>query len=242
MSSPASLEPGRTALLADLSLRLGDVVTDLAALDAALRHRSWCGENGGVTSNARLEFLGDAVLQLVITERLYRGEPALPEGVLAQRRSALVNTRALADAARRVDLGPAIRLGRGEAATGGNDKDSILADATEAVIGAVYLGLGMRTARALVLRLLGPELRELQQSGTRMDPKSSLQHLVQARWHEPPDYVTVDEGPGGPGHHFIVEVRAGGATLGRGEGASKREAQQRAAGEAVARLTAEAGG
>ena len=83
MSSPASLEPGRTALLADLSLRLGDVVTDLAALDAALRHRSWCGENGGVTSNERLEFLGDAVLQLVITERLYRGEPALPEGVLA---------------------------------------------------------------------------------------------------------------------------------------------------------------
>ena len=133
MSSPDSLEPGRLVLLGDLSRRLGHDFSGLSLLDAALRHRSWCGEHGAVPSNERLEFLGDAVLQLAITERLFAADPPLPEGVLAQRRAALVNTRTLATAARRVDLGPAIRLGRGEAATGGHDKDSILADSAEAV-------------------------------------------------------------------------------------------------------------
>src|SRR4051812_20348851 len=126
MSSPDSLEPGRLALLGDLSRRLDHEFGDLTRLDRALRHRSWCGEHGGLLSNERLEFLGDAVLQLAITERLYEADPPLAEGVLAQRRAALVNTRTLAVAARRVDLGPSIRLGRGEAATGGHDKDSIL--------------------------------------------------------------------------------------------------------------------
>jgi len=212
-------------------------------LRRALTHASYLNEaDASAESNERLEFLGDAFLGLVVAARLFELYPTAGEGQLTRMRADLVRGSTLAAIARRLNLGDYLVLGRGEEAAGGRSRDRNLAGTLEAVIGAVYLGLGMRTARALVLRLLGPELRELQQSGTRMDPKSSLQHLVQARWHEPPDYVTVDEGPGGPGHHFIVEVRAGGATLGRGEGASKREAQQRAAGEAVARLSAEAGG
>ncbi|HNI34738.1 MAG TPA: ribonuclease III [Microthrixaceae bacterium] len=238
MSSPASLEPGRTALLADLSLRLGDVVTDLAALDAALRHRSWCGENGGVTSNERLEFLGDAVLQLVITERLYRGEPALPEGVLAQRRSALVNTRALADAARRVDLGPAIRLGRGEAATGGNDKDSILADATEAVIGAVYLEGGFEVARDVVVSLLLDDIIRVESGLDPGDPKSRLQERAAHELELVPSYEVDGAGPD-HAREFSATVVLGDAVWGRGEGRTKKEAEQAAAAAALRRLVDE---
>jgi ribonuclease-3 len=212
-------------------------------LRQALTHASYLNESDArAESNERLEFLGDALLGVCIADRLFRLYPDAPEGELTRMRADLVRGTTLAEVARRLELGDEMILGRGEEAAGGRSRDRNLAGTLEAVIGAVYLAHGMRAVRALVLRLLNPELRQIALKGARIDAKSSLQHLVQARWHEPPDYVTVDEGPGGAERRFVVEVRVAGTTLGRGEGASKRAAQQRAAGEAVARLSTEAEG
>lgn len=177
---------------------------------------------------------------MVIANELFRLYPNAGEGELTRMRADVVRGRTLAHTAARIGLGEYMILGRGEEAAGGRKRERNLAGTMEAIVGAVYRGQGFRQARALVLRLLAPELKQLQREGSRLDPKSTLQHLVQARWHEPPDYVTVEEESGGAGRRFTVEVRAAGATLGRGEGASKREAQQRAAQEAVAALAAEA--
>ena len=140
---------------AELESRL-DVVLDPGLLERALTHRSFAYENGGLPTNERLEFLGDSVLGLVVTDTLYRAHPDLPEGQLAKLRSAVVNARALADVGRDLDLGGHVRLGRGEESTGGRDKSSILADTVEAVIGAVYVDLGLAAAEALVHRLFDP--------------------------------------------------------------------------------------
>jgi ribonuclease-3 len=157
-------------------------------------------------------------------------------------RAELVRGSTLARVARRLELGELMVLGRGEESAGGRNRERNLAGVLEAVIGAVYVAHGYRSTRALILRLLAPEIKEIRRDGARIDAKSTLQHLVQARWHEPPDYVTVSEEPAGTGRLFKVEVRAAGSTLGRGEGNSKREAQQLAAREAIARLEAETGG
>src|SRR5690606_24613023 len=125
-------------------------------LTRALTHRSYAYENGGLPTNERLEFLGDSVLGLVVTDTLYRTHPDLPEGQLAKLRAAVVNMRALADVARSLGIGRYVRLGRGEEATGGRDKSSILADTLEALIGAVYLDRGLDEASALVHRLFDP--------------------------------------------------------------------------------------
>ncbi|MCC6382188.1 MAG: ribonuclease III [Dehalococcoidia bacterium] len=209
-------------------------------LEQALTHASYLNESDArAVSNERLEFLGDALLGLVIASELFRRYPDAPEGTLTRMRAELVRGSTLARVAGRFDLGEHVVLGRGEEAAGGRKRDRNLAGTLEAVIGAVYVAHGYRTTRGFILRLLRSELQQLQREGARMDAKSSLQHLVQARWHEPPEYVTVDEATGGPARRFVVDVRVGGVTLGRGEGASKREAQQRAAREAVARLAAE---
>jgi ribonuclease-3 len=153
-------------------------------------------------------------------------------------RADLVRGTTLARVASRIELGLFITLGRGEEAAGGRKRDRNLAGTLEAVIGAVYCAHGLRTAQALCLRLLRAELRKVQREGSRIDPKSNLQHVVQAKWHEPPQYVTVEEGSDGPGRRFSVEVRVAGKVLGTGRGSSKREAQQQAAHEAVGRLAA----
>jgi ribonuclease-3 len=211
-------------------------------LEQALPHASYLNEAGAdAQSNERLEFLGDAVLGMVIANELFRLYPNAGEGDLTRMRADVVRGRTLALAATRIGLGEHMILGRGEEAAGGRTRERNLAGTMEAVIGAVYSGNGLRAAKTFILHLLGPELKTIRREGSRLDPKSSLQHLVQARWHEPPDYVTVEEDTGGAGRRFTVEVRVGGDTLGRGEGASKREAQQRAAKEAVATLTANAG-
>jgi ribonuclease-3 len=238
MSSPDSLEPGRTVLLDGLSRRLGYDFSALSLLDAALRHRSWCGENGGVPSNERLEFLGDAVLQLAITERLFAAEPPLPEGVLAQRRAALVNTRTLADAARRIELGACIRLGRGEAATGGHDKDSILADATEAVIGAVHLDAGFDGARDLIFRVLAPDLDRVEAGRDAGDPKSRLQERAAHDLEQVPRYEVSGAGPD-HAREYAARVLLDDVEWGRGEGRTKKEAEQAAAAAALQRLVDE---
>ena len=238
MSSPDSLEPGRIVLLGDLSRRLGYEFSALSLLDGALRHRSWCGEHGGVPSNERLEFLGDAVLQLAITERLFDADPPLPEGVLAQRRAALVNTRALADAARRLELGPCLRLGRGEAATGGTDKDSILADATEAIIGAVHLDAGFDAARHLIFRLLEPDLDRVESGRDAGDPKSRLQERAAHDLDLVPRYEVTGAGPD-HAREFAASVLLDGVPWGTGEGRTKKEAEQAAAAAALLRLVDE---
>jgi ribonuclease-3 len=206
----------------------------------ALTHASYLNESDAqAASNERLEFLGDAVLGMVVAGELFRKYPEAGEGELTRMRAEVVQRSALSRVAERLELGEQIILGRGEEAAGGRTRDRNLAGLLEAVVGAIFCAHGYRAASAFVLRMLKPELQQIRREGAPIDAKSSLQHLVQARWHEPPDYVTVEEDPGGPGRRFVVEVRAGGVTLGRGEGASKRAAQQSAAREAVARLHAE---
>jgi ribonuclease-3 len=222
--------------------RLGVKPLPDALLGRALTHASFLNESGeDAQSNERLEFLGDSVLGMVVATELFKLYPSAGEGELTRMRADMVRGTTLSAAAVRVGIGEHMILGRGEEAAGGRTRDRNLEGAMEAVVGAVFVAQGYRAARTFILRLLGPELKKIAREGARLDAKSTLQHLVQARWHEPPDYVTVEEDSGGAGRRFTVEVRAAGATLGRGEGASKREAQQRAAHEAVAALTAQAG-
>ncbi len=203
-------------------------------LQEALTHASYLNESGTEErSNERLEFLGDSVLGMVIATELFRRYPTAGEGELTRMRADIVRGRTLAKAAARLELGHHLVLGRGEEAAGGRTRERNLAGAMEAVVGAVYEGHGYRAARSFILRILGPELQVIRREGARLDSKSTLQHVVQARWHEPPEYVTVEEENGGAGRRFTVEVRVAGESLGRGEGSSKRDAQQRAAQQAV---------
>ncbi|MGI8925304.1 MAG: ribonuclease III [Tepidiformaceae bacterium] len=218
--------------------RLGVQPLPAGLLGEALTHSSFLNESdAGAPSNERLEFLGDAILGMVIGERLFSLLPAAGEGDLTRMRADIVRGSTLARAATRLGLGEYLVLGRGEEAAGGRERERNLAGLLEAIIGAVYTGSGYRASRTLCLRLLEPELRQARREGSRLDAKSSLQHLVQARWHEPPEYVTVDEASDGGGRRFTVEVKVGKDLLGRGSGPSKREAQQQAAADAVAALS-----
>ena len=217
-----------------LEAQLGTGV-DPELLERALTHRSYAYEHGGLPTNERLEFLGDAVLGLVVTDALYRDHPDLPEGALAKLRASVVNTRALADVARSLELGRWLRLGRGEEVTGGRDKSSILADTTEALIGAVYVDRGIEAAATLVRRLFDPLMRAASQDGAALDWKTALQELAAARGLGVPDYRI---GESGPDHakSFTAEVALGGDVLGTGAGRSKKEAEQHAAEAACAAL------
>lgn len=220
--------------------RLGVKPLPDGLLGEALTHASYLNEaDASATSNERLEFLGDSVLGMVIASALFDQFPESGEGDLTRMRADIVRGTSLARVAKRVGLGDHIILGRGEESAGGRTRERNLAGGLEALIGAVYEAHGYRTAKAFTRRLLKPELELIHRQGAQVDAKSSLQHLVQARWHEPPEYVTVQEAAGVE-HRFIVEVRVAGSTLGRGEGRSKREAQQAAAHEAVQALTSEA--
>ena len=215
------------AELAGLIDALGtDVDADL--VDRAVTHRSFAYENGGLPTNERLEFLGDSVLGLVITEELFRRHPDLPEGQLAKLRAAVVNSRALAEVARDLGVGQYLRLGRGEQASGGRDKSSILADAVEALIGAVYIDRGTEPARELVLRLFGGLLDGSAQLGAGLDWKTSLQELAAGQSLGVPDYQVTESGPD-HAKTFRATAFVGGEPVGEGEGRSKKEAEQRAA-------------
>jgi ribonuclease-3 len=191
-------------------------------------HRSFAYENGGLPTNERLEFLGDSVLGLIVTDTLFQSYPDLPEGQLAKLRAAVVNMRALAGVARGLRLGSYVRLGKGEEGTGGRDKSSILADTLEAVIGAVYLDQGLPAADGLVHRLFDPVIARSARLGAGLDWKTSLQELTAAEVLGVPEYH-VDES--GPDHQksFRATVRIGTHTYGEGEGRSKKEAEQQAA-------------
>jgi ribonuclease-3 len=215
--------PDRSVLERSLGVKL-----DAALLERALTHRSYAYENGGLPTNERLEFLGDSVLGLVVTDTLYRGHPELPEGQLAKLRAAVVNMRALAGVGRSLRLGDFIRLGRGEEGTGGRDKSSILADTVEALIGAVYVDRGLDEAADLVHRLFDPLIDRSASLGAGLDWKTSLQELTAAEELGVPEYHVVESGPD---HQktFRATVRVGGRFYGSGEGRSKKEAEQNAA-------------
>ncbi|MFJ2115744.1 MULTISPECIES: ribonuclease III [unclassified Streptomyces] len=201
---------------------------ETALLVRALTHRSFAYENGGLPTNERLEFLGDSVLGLVVTDTLYRIHPDLPEGQLAKLRAAVVNSRALAEVGRGLELGSFIRLGRGEEGTGGRDKASILADTLEAVIGAVYLDQGLDAASELVHRLFDPLIARSSNLGAGLDWKTSLQELTAAESLGVPEYLVTETGPD---HEktFTAAARVGGVSYGTGTGRSKKEAEQQAA-------------
>ena len=227
----AAQEP--TELLRDLGIPL---LADL--LERALTHRSYAYENGGLPTNERLEFLGDSVLGLVVTDTLFRVYPDLPEGQLAKLRAAVVNMRALAGVARVLELGSYIRLGRGEEGTGGRDKSSILADTLEAVIGAVYLDSGLAEASALVHRLFDPVIARSALLGAGLDWKTSLQELTASELLGVPEYQVEESGPDHQ-KSFRATVRVGGRTFGSGGGRSKKEAEQQAAEAAWIAITEE---
>lgn len=235
MSGPAGAgDPGTLERLeADLGIRFAD----RSMLELALTHRSHAFEAGGIPTNERLEFLGDAVLGLVVTDWIYRRFPGLPEGRLAKIRAAAVNTHALADVARNLGLGQVVRLGRGEEQSGGRDKDSILADSLEALFGAVYLDQGMAAAMELVVRLFADLLVEYATRRESLDYKTSLQELTAARLSTLPEYLVTEEGPDHE-KRFTAVARIAGDTLGTGRGRSKKEAEQAAAREAYAALAA----
>jgi ribonuclease III len=228
MKGAADHEPGTDQPDATELLHVLDAGLSPALLERALTHRSYAYENGGLPTNERLEFLGDSVLGLVVTDALFRGYPDLPEGQLAKLRAAVVNMRALAGVARGLRLGKYVRLGRGEEGTGGRDKSSILADTLEAVIGAVYIERGLDQASSLVHRLFDPVIARSARLGAGLDWKTSLQELTASGVLGVPEYH-VDES--GPDHQksFRALVRVGGRVYGTGEGRSKKEAEQQAA-------------
>ncbi len=201
-----------------------------------MAHRSWCAETGGVESNERLEFLGDAVLGLVVTDHIFRTYPALPEGHLAQVRAAVVNAGALAEVAEELELGRALLLGKGENASGGRQKPSILADAMEAVIGAVYLDGGLVAATDLVLRLVGPRL----DTAGPNDHKSLLHERIAKERQLHVQYEITGDGP----EHdktFRAVVIVDGRSVGVGVGRTKKQAEQAAARDAWQRLATDRG-
>jgi ribonuclease-3 len=208
--------------------RVGWRFEDPALLAQALSHRSWCAEAGGLPSNERLEFLGDAVLGLVVAEHTYRSYPHLPEGGLAKVRAAVVNTAVLAQVAADLRLGEVLLLGRGEDASGGRRKASILANSVEAVIGAVYLDAGWNAAERLVLGLLERRIASAAAGPGAEDFKTQLQELVLRTVGELPKYDVEGTGPD-HARRYSARVFVDGRVRGVGEGRSKKDAEQAAA-------------
>ncbi len=222
---------------ANLAGRLGHTFGDLSLLQHALAHRSWCGEQeGGAPSNERLEFLGDAVLGLVVAGFTYDRYPHFPEGKLAKVRSAVVNARVLAQVAAGLGVGEVLLLGRGEEGSGGRTKASILADAFEAILGAVYLDAGWDAAQRLVLRELGAAIERAGEEPDDFDHKSRLQEKAVRDGEGTPRYVVVGSGPDHD-RAYVAEVYLGGTCWGTGEGRSKKDAEQEAARAAWEELT-----
>jgi ribonuclease-3 len=227
--------------LAALSERLGHQFCDLSLLRQAMCHRSWCSEHPGYESNERLEFLGDAVLGWVVADLVYRKHIDSHEGRLTDLRKSVVNAAALAEVAAAVDIGSCLLLGKGEAAAGGRAKPSILSDALEAAIGAVYLDGGADAAYELVVRLLGDRLNAVSSTPPYADFKTMLQELSARRYDTAPVYVLREEGPD-HAKRFYATVLVGGDALGEGEGSSKKQAEQRAAHRAVRGLVGDLDG
>lgn len=210
------------------------VTVDPALLAQALTHRSWAFEHGGAPHNERLEFLGDAVLGQAVTAKLFREFPDLSEGDLARRRATIVSSAALAEIARRIDLGAHIKLGKGERKTGGRGKDSILADTVEAVIGAVFLSAGPAVADRFVLDLTEPFFTDIERHAAMLDPKTRLQEEAAARGEPFPSYQVEATGPNHDRVYTATTELDG--FIGTGSGTNKKAAELAAARDVVQQL------
>ncbi len=231
-------KPPPTADPAELATELG-IEMDAELFRRALTHRSYAYENGDLPHNERLEFLGDSVLGVVITESLYRTHPDLPEGKLAKLRASVVNMRALAEVARSIGedgIGRYILLGRGESATGGRDKASILADTLEAILGAIHLQHGIAVASEVIHRLFDDVLAAAPGHGAALDWKTSLQELTALRGLGVPEYRVTSSGPD-HAKSFHAAAVVGGVEHPQRPGHSKKEAEQLAAQAAWHELT-----
>ncbi|HPT77818.1 MAG TPA: ribonuclease III [Candidatus Atribacteria bacterium] len=221
-----------------LCSKLGYEFKDTTLLKTALTHSSYSNESKTKADcNERLEFLGDSVLGLSVSEYVYKTFPHLPEGSLTKLRAGVVSETTLANAARDLGLGEFLLLGRGEQISGGRDRDSILADAMEAVIGAIYLDGGFERARDFVLKQLRPAIERHSTNNGQWDSKTQLQELLQSKSATDITYEIIDER--GPDHNkqFTAQVSSNGKVIGVGTGKSKKEAEQNAAHEALRKLT-----
>jgi ribonuclease-3 len=222
-------------MFAQLQARLGlEIRQEL--LELAFTHRSFAYENGLTETNERLEFLGDSVLGLVVTEELYLRYPDLDESRLSPLRSGIVNMRALADIARSLELGQYMRIGKGEEVTGGRDKNSLLADSLEALIGAIYLSHGFAESQRVVGKLISETMENAKDRGAGLDGKTALQELAAARKISAPEYQISESGPDHD-KTFVATAVVGGEAIATGEGKSKREAEQIAARIAYEKLS-----
>lgn len=219
----------------ELEVRLGYDFADSWLLDRALSHRSWCAEHEGVPSNERLEFLGDAVLGWAIADLAFREFTDVPEGRLTDLRKSVVNATALAGIAEEIGLGPYLKLGRGEVASGGSAKPSILSDAFEAVLAAVYLDGGPEPAFSLVERFVAPHMARNIDGLAQRDHKTELQELCARLGRPVPEYILSSIGPD-HAKVFTADVMVDSRSVGVGEGGSKKSAEQAAAAAACAAL------
>lgn len=219
-----------------LDRALGVSFRDPSLREAALTHRSYAFERGATVTNERLEFLGDSVFGLIVTDMAYLTYTDMPEGELAKLRAAIVNMTALADVARSLGLGDVVLLGKGEELSGGRDKASILADALEAVLGAVYLDRGLEVTRELIERLFRPRMEAYFRPGGPRDYKTILQELASQELRSMPEYRLEERGPDHE-KEFTATVYLTGEPFGTGTGRSKKEAEQQAAREAFARIS-----
>ena len=225
--------------LAALQQTLGISFNDPSLLEQALVHSSYINENPGfvLTSNERLEFLGDAVLGLIVAEKLYQDFPHSDEGEMTRLRAALVRRNTLACMARTIKLGDYLYLGKGEETSGGRRKPANLAGALEAMIAAIFLDQGSTTTEEVILRLFNEELQKVANQGAGVDYKSQLQELIQAREQQTPAYQLVEAMGLEHDRRFTVEVRVGDTVLGKGSGKSKKAAETEAARTALEQLS-----
>jgi ribonuclease III len=237
--SELDISPVAEPDLDEIERRLGVTFKDRRLLRHALIHKSLTNDLGesGLGSNERLEFLGDSVLGMLVSDQLYRAYPDRDEGQLTLLRSALVRASSLADWARELDLGSFVLVGRGEIRAGGRNRDALLSSAFEAILGAVFVDRGYRAAQSLLLRFLRPELVKVGERQV-VDAKSRLQQVSQARFAVTPTYEVLDVSGSGHSPIFTVKVRAGGGVEATAEGRSKQTAQQTAAAQALMDLEA----
>lgn len=221
--------------LASLAVTIGHEFSNIDLLRQAMAHRSWCAEKAGEHSNERLEFLGDAVLGWVIADIAFRQFDALAEGFLTDLRKSVVNASALAEVAESIGIGPHLLLGKGEALAGGAEKPSILSDAFEAVLGAVYLDGGTEPAYAMVQRWVAPRMLTSVGRLNQLDHKTQLQELAARAGRSAPVYTVTSTGPD-HAKSFQATVSLDGDLLGEGSGRSKKAAEQSAASVAAATL------
>lgn len=228
---------GPTEPAARLAERLGLQFSDLSLLSQALVHSSYTNEQPSAGEpNERLEFLGDSVVSVIVSEQLWRRYPGEDEGSLTTRRAAIVSARGLARVAQRLELGSYLLLGQGANLSGERARRSVLAGVLEAVVGAVYLEFGFERTRQWLLEVLAPEIEARPAVATLKAPKSALQELSYARSGRPPHYRLVSEE--GPPHNrlYVIEAVVDGEPMGRGEGRNRRDAETNAAREALAAL------